>query len=238
MIALALLATLTLAGTLGCGGAAVPTRSGPARSAHPASARVVFVLGHPSDPAPLRVLPRPWRVGPGNAVDVLDEDGDLLGRLANRSWLEIERPAGSMRFYAVSTSWFPDCAIGPCPPGHAQIGVLDAELEAGRTYVVWLGLGVEVRPLEVRTDCRGFMETADRTFQSQSEWSIDLVAVRSTAWYEARQTQARSRSMRVAPRGIRHPYAEQVLRAGDARIDSCWNAELSTLRPEYGERFE
>ena len=225
-----LLACLT---GLGCAAVTVPVAAGPSARSEAPSATVLFLLGHPSDPVELGVLPRPWSVGPGSAVDVLDAEGELLGRLDNRSWLEVERPPGDARFYAVPTSWAPDCAVEPCPPGHAQVGVLEAEFEAGRTYAVWLGLGIEVRPLEVRTDCRGFIEPVGA---SQSEWSIDLVAVRSTAWLEARRTQARSRSMRVAPQGIRHPYADQVRRAGDARIGACWNAELSTVRPEYGAR--
>lgn len=219
--------------TVGCVGVALPEAPGPlVPSGSPNAARILFVLADPGDASQLRRLPRARSLAPGTAIDVLDRNGELLGRLGNRTWLEIEHPAGPTRFYSAPTTWAPDCLIGPCPEGHAQVGVLEANLEPGRTYAVWIGLGIEVGAFEVQTDCRGFVER--NLDPSGAEWSLDLIAVRGTGWYEARQVQSHpdARSMRVAPRGIRHPYADEVRRAGDARLTSCWNAELSTLRAD------
>jgi hypothetical protein len=211
-----------------------------ARGAHPTArpragtATVLFVLAAPGDPpAALQVLPQPVPTLDApltTAVDVLDEDGELLGRLQNRTWLELERPPGRHRFYSVPTGWGANCMLGPCPPGDAQIGRLDAELEAGRVYAVWIGSGLRYGMLDVPTECRGYVDVG------LGFATIDLAAVRSAGWYEVQRVLEHpgARAMRVAPRGLRHPDAHLVRSAGEGRVGACWDARLSTLESHDG----
>jgi hypothetical protein len=225
---------------LGCGAVAIPEAPGqrPSTRAPAHAATVLFVFGAPDDPPPaLQVLPRPWHtlVEPmATGVDVLDQEGQLLGRLQNRTWLEVERPPGPQTFYAVPTGWVPDCLLEPCPPGDAQVGLLRAQLEPGRVYAVWIGHGLLRGAFAVGTSCRGwdeFTNTIPSHFHTR-----DLVAVRTGGWTEATSVleHPHARAMRVAPRGLRHPYADEARRAAESRVGHCWDARLSTLDPQDG----
>jgi hypothetical protein len=230
----------------GCATLAIPEAEGrrPSLVAPEGAATVLFVLGGLNDRAPaVGALPRPWQTSGApmaTAVDVLDESGELLGRLRNRSWLEIQRPSGPATFYAASTT-FVGCENvlpGWCPPsrGMASVGLLRAELEAGRVYAVWLGSALTGEPFDTAPPCVSWAEVPGSAFVPRLV-SQDLVAVAGTGWTQLEITFSHPdlRGMRPAPRGLVHPQADAIRAGAEARTGRCWNRKLSTLRASDGQ---
>lgn len=228
----------------GCATLAIPEVEArhPSLRAPEGAAIVLFVLGGPNDrPPAVGGLPRPWQTFDApmaSAVDVLDESGELLGRLRNRSWLEIQRPPGPATFYAASTTFAPcdNLLPGWCPPsrGMASVGLLRAELAAGRVYAVWLGSGLTGEPFDTDPPCVSWGEMPDFIPRLIS---LDLVAVAGLGWTQLEATLSHPdlRGMRPAPRGIAHPQADAIRAGAEARTGRCWNGELSTLQASDGQ---
>ncbi len=234
---------LCLLATTSCANAAViPTApAAPLPDRAPAgSALVFFVLGDAADPVPrFGGLPRAWPAGRSSrGVDVLDERGELLGRLRANSWLAVERPPGPQTFYAVPTDWFSICLEGRCPDADARVGLLRANLGADEIYAVWLGAELERSTMEGAPECRrAYLDTDIHTSGlTQATWSLGLLAVSGAAWSTVNDLfhDERTVAVPVAPRGLRHPSAEEAISGARARVGRCWSEMRSTIGPEAG----
>jgi len=234
--------------TMGCGAVRAPrAASREVPPADPTGAVVVFlldrspevVMGWNEPPAVGdRGLPPP-RIPLGVGLDILDEEGELLGRLIPGSWLAVRRPPGSTTFYAVPTTWS-DVCVGGCPDGDASVAILRAELDVGHHYAVWIG-SVRTR---VGTDeamenrCRSWVE-GDLL---QGFWTrgLDLIGVGPERWpdIDAMLEDPRIRAMRPAPRGLRHPHADAVRLHAEARVGRCWSSVVSALGAREARTLE
>ncbi len=190
-----------------------PRPSGPAPAT---SAVVVFAQGQSNVPISTDQGAPPF------GFEVLDPSGALLGKTDVNGWFAIEVPPGHQRFVAVPTLGYVGCG----DEVDGEVGVIDADLRAGRYYYVY-----------VRHSTYGASDVAANDGCCATRGRVELVAARvlSDPYYVTRSIVRSGRAFATAPRGIVHPRANEIDREARRRASSsCFDPHVSTLRPEDG----
>lgn len=186
----------------------------------------------PTGPAPeeaaVLVLIYPATPNSGDWIDVLSEDGEGLARLLPGTWTTLTRPPGQQRFRFVPTGGPSACVGG----ANAGVGVLDAELVAGRYAHVMVHAYVPTFSTRLSAMCCGAWGESD-------VW-VDLVRVPLLG--ENRQAaldvMMRGRALEPLPRGMISPLADEVRRLATERESArCFDWERSRIRREDQTRL-
>lgn len=203
-----------------CAGLLPPVRTEPLGAPPPSSALVVFVRQD-----------RGRSVVGGDPIDVFDERGETLGRLAAHSWFAVERPLGRHLFVAGSTH-DANCLSG----GSTAVAALRVDLQPGQVYVARLAR------FEVPFDADHHMNF--RCCYPSEEGSpnvrrLELIGVRpgGSEWLRAARILKNGRAFEAAPKGLR-PFADlgdDLVELGKKRFQGgCIDSKRSRLESHHG----
>ncbi|MEM9195092.1 MAG: hypothetical protein AAGF12_38325 [Myxococcota bacterium] len=211
---------LVLAVLGGCLVGRPPVRTVPLAEPEAGSALVIF-FRQDSDRGPFSSL---------DLASVLDEEGQLLGRLSPQSWFAVARPPGPQSFVAPGSG---NCLTG----GSTSTGALRADLRPGRVYVVRLARFTLPFSVDRHMNFRCCYDSSEEPGLPRI-LHRELVAVRpgGTEWVRAAETISRGEAFEAAPQGL-EPFGGggRLVEDGLARFEGgCIDRQRSILESHHG----
>lgn len=172
---------------------------------------------------------------------VRDERGEILGRLAGQSWFAVERGPGTQWFFT-GDHWTLQTARSREGRGISTVGVLSANLEVGRVYLVRVATTEGDR--RSLADTLGEWRSEDGCVMVDDDEDrrpdfVDLIGIRpgGAEWNRALGVLREGVRYRAAPRGLSEEDVSQLPTHGRARVGHCVDAARSRLMPDDGSPF-